>query len=95
MSKRTNAAEPAIDEVAETLSGAADAAAQEAPASEAAPAPASQAPVPADAEVVASVDPGSDRPAPVPMWDDHEHVPSGGGSFVRMPDGSLVKEEEA
>lgn len=32
--------------------------------------------------------------APAPLWAPHEHVPQEGGSFVRQPDGSLLRTEE-
>ena len=54
----------------------------EAPAAPAPPAPGA-APAPAE-------------PAPpAPLWEPHEHIPSEGGSFLRQPDGSLTKAEEA
>lgn len=32
---------------------------------------------------------------PKPLWEPHEEVPSAGGSYVRQPDGTLIKAEEA
>lgn len=31
---------------------------------------------------------------PKPMWDEGEEVPAAGGSWIRQPDGSLVRQTE-
>ena len=103
MSKRTSAADQASEEQVAAGQAGADLASQLPDTASPAVKPAADVVKPdqadaalaGEAESAKPADPGSDRPSPQPLWEDHEHVPSAGGSFIRMPDGSLVKEEEA